>query len=112
MLVVNKIDGVADRVLLGRFGPDGAMVSARTGEGLAELSRRVAYAARQDHEEAWLRVPLREGSWLARLNASAEILESTFQDSCCILRVRAPKSLAGRLRRFTIDRPTHTDSRP
>ena len=105
LLVVNKIDGIADRTLLGRFGPDCVFVSATTGEGLGELARRVASAARAGHEEAWLRLPHSEGAWIARLQKEAEILDSRYEDSCCILHVRAPKATTGRLRRFVIEPP-------
>jgi GTP-binding protein HflX len=111
LLVVNKVDRAADRVLLGRFGADALHVSARTGAGLDELARRIGVAARAGHEEAWLRIPLREGAWLARLRADAEVLHTTYEDSCCILHVRAPKAIAGRLRRFATTRPVDGDPR-
>ena len=104
LLVVNKVDEVTDHALLGRFGADAVFVSARTGHGLDELARRVASAMRADHSEMWLSVPFREGATLARLRVEAQILESRYQDSCCILHVRVPQSIAGRLRRFETDR--------
>jgi GTP-binding protein HflX len=105
LLVVNKVDRTVDRVLLGRFGSDAVLVSARSGEGLDELARRVAVAARGSHEDAWLRLPMSEGAWLARLRASAEIVEASYEDSCCILHVRAPPAIVGQLRRFALDPP-------
>jgi GTP-binding protein HflX len=111
LLVANKIDRVEDRALLGRFGADAVCVSARTGEGLPELARKVAAAARCGHEDAWLRLPLEEGAWLARLRAEAEILEAAYEDSTCLLHVRAPTSIVGRLRRFAIAPPERTSSR-
>ncbi len=111
MLVVNKVDHVADRALLGRFGVDAALVSARTGAGLPELARRIGMGARAGHVEAWLRVPMSEGRWLARLRSEAEVLETSYEDSCCILRVRASKAVTGRLRRFSIDPPASGDAR-
>jgi hypothetical protein len=47
-----------------------------------------------------------EGAWLARLRANAEIVAASYEDSCCILHVRAPPAIVGQLRRFVVDPPS------
>jgi GTP-binding protein HflX len=111
ILVANKIDGALDRALIGRLGANAVPLSARTGEGIDELARRVVALARAGHEEAWLRVPLSQAAWLVRLQTEAEILHSRYQDSCCILHVRAPKATTGRLREFVIEPPAESERR-
>jgi GTP-binding protein HflX len=103
LLVVNKVDRLADRALLAQFGADAVALSAASGEGQDELARRVAQRARADHDEVVLRVPFDQGAAIAALRARAEVLESRHDDDGYFLRVRAPQELVGRLRRFVVD---------
>ena len=56
-------------------------------------------------EEAQLRIPQSEGEVLAALDAGASTLEKNYEGNLVHLRVRAPVSLLGRLRRFRIASP-------
>src|SRR5438093_9046268 len=68
-LVLNKIDAVdalTRRRLANRF-PDALLVSARTGEGLDELRRRIAERFAERFEPVRLLIPYGEGARLAEL---------------------------------------------
>jgi GTP-binding protein HflX len=101
-LVVNKVDGVAERGDLARFGVHALHVSARSGEGIAQLAEFVAAAARAGHVELRLRLPHREGALLTAIEASALVLERTVGDEATLLRALVPPTLAGRVRAFVV----------
>jgi len=101
-LVVNKVDGVAERADLARFGIHAHHVSARTGEGIAQLAELVATSARAGHVELRLRLPHREAALLAALEASAQVLERAVGDEATLLRALVPPALAGRVRDFVV----------
>src|SRR5439155_609312 len=70
-LVLNKVDAVdplCRRRLANRF-PDALQVSARTGEGLDELRRRIAERFAERFEPVRLLIPYDEGARLAELYA-------------------------------------------
>src|SRR5207248_2798750 len=70
-LVLNKIDAIdplTKRRLANRF-PDALLVSARTGEGLDELRRRVADRFADRFEPVRLLIPYADGARLAELYA-------------------------------------------
>jgi GTP-binding protein HflX len=100
LLVVNKVDRVADRALLARFGPDAIHVSARTREGIEELRAVVAASARAGHLEMRLRIPHREAALLSAIEASAQILDRSSDDHATTLTAVVPPALAGRVRPY------------
>jgi GTP-binding protein HflX len=99
-LVVNKIDGVADRALLARFGSDAIHVSARSGEGIVELRNLTTAAARAGHVEMRLRIPHREAALLSAIEASAQILDRNVDDDATVVNAVVPPALAGRVRPY------------
>ncbi len=103
-LVVNKVDAIEDRSLLARFGSSAIHVSAKSEEGLDELRRRVAAAARAADETLLLEIPHSEGALLAAVRAHGEVLELRFETDGVVVSARVPKPLAGRVRRFIVNR--------
>jgi GTPase len=95
ILVLNKVDGLEDRLRLATLverdgGRQSIAVSARTGEGLAELE--AAVVERLDRRSALVRatIPFEHGQVLASLRASTSILEEQHdaeQGSILIVRV-------------------------
>jgi GTP-binding protein HflX len=103
--VVNKIDAVTDRVLLGQFGEQAIHLSAHSGEGIEELAAEVRAIYQQDFEELDLEIPAHDGARLAAIEAEGEVLFLESQDGVLLLRARLPPALAGRLRDFVSANP-------
>jgi GTPase len=77
------------------------LLSAKTGEGVAELLTRMDAALSADPlETRAMTVPQSEGGVLAALGAGARIAERTFAGSDVTMVVEGPASLLGRYRRF------------
>ncbi len=75
------------------------LVSARTGEGLDELLRRMDLAMPSDPVvKLSLRLPLAEGRTLALVHALGRVLHSDVEDSHMRLEAEVPVSVARRLR--------------
>jgi len=84
-----------------------ALVSARTGEGLDHLLRRIDAALPIDPLISFnLRVPLAEGRTLALIHALGRVRKSSVQDSLMSLDADVPASIAKRLRlnQYSFDR--------
>lgn len=76
-------------------------ISARTGDGLAELLGRIDEALQEDPMvEARFRIPQSEGEVIAVLEAGAVIRGREFEGNLVRMSVSAPASLVGRFRRF------------
>lgn len=107
--VLNKSDLLTEEERAGLAGrSDVALLSAKTGEGVEELLRRMDAAMSADPlETRTMTVPQSEGGVLAALGAGARISEQHFAGSDVMLVVEGPASLLGRYRRFW----THNGSR-
>jgi GTP-binding protein HflX len=80
------------------------LLSAKTGDGVAELLARMDAALSADPlEMRAMTVPQSEGGVLAALGAGARIAERTFTGSDVTMVVEGPASLLGRYRRFWQD---------
>ena len=97
--VWNKID-LLDPPEAKRYGsgPMELATSARTGEGLDELMRRVDEALGDDPlVEALFDFPSADGERLAMLHRYGEVLETRFENDRVRVRARVTRSLHGRL---------------
>jgi GTP-binding protein HflX len=98
ILVLNKIDRVADRsqlnVLVAQH-PRSVAVSGLTGEGLTSLEDAVMNALAKDFTEAEVVTDSSNGRVLAFLNAHAEIYRQEFRDEAneVVIRCHLPKHL-------------------
>lgn len=101
--VVNKVDAVEDQGFLGAFGTDAVFISARTGEGVEELRRRIQEAAEQDFQLVDLRVPLDDGAALAAIAAHGSILQQDHAEDHVRVLARVPAALMGRLAGYVMD---------
>jgi GTPase len=104
-LVLNKVDAadpLQRRRLANRF-PDALQVSARTGEGLDELCRRIAQAFAERFEPVRLLIPYAEGSRLAELYAlGAPVDERSDRADGVFVRARLPHREIRRFARYLV----------
>jgi GTPase len=113
-LVLNKIDAVdalGRRRLANRF-PDALQVSARTGEGLDELRRRIANRFAERFEPVRLLIPYADGSRLAELYAlGAPVDERADRPEGVFVRARLPRAEVRRFARYLIAEPGEVSAR-
>lgn len=82
----------------GGNGCPAVLVSAKTGEGIEELLRRVDAAIPIDPMiSISLRLPLTQGRTLAMIHALGRVQHSEIQDSAMLLEAEVPESIARRL---------------
>jgi GTP-binding protein HflX len=101
--VVNKVDLLTEEERAGlRAGAGRPLaISAKTGDGLAELLERIDEALQADPMvDARLRIPQSEGEVIAALEAGAVIRGRKYEGNLVWMEVSAPESLVGRFRRF------------
>ena len=109
--VLNKVDLLQQdqregliRMATSANGNAAALVSAKTGEGMDDLLKRVDAALPVDPIVTLsLRLPLAEGRTLALIHAMGRVLNSAVEDSHMTMDAEVPVSIARRLRlsRFT-----------
>jgi GTP-binding protein HflX len=103
VLVLAKADTLPDerRAELSYRHRDGILVSAQSGEGIAELTERVADEFDRRLSEVELLVPYQEGGRLAELHELAGDLEREDTPDGVRVSVRLPASIAARYAAFT-----------
>jgi GTPase len=101
IMVLNKVDQVRDgmhlQALLNR-DPGAVAVSARTGQGLGDLARRVRDSLQGSSRRWSLSVPMGEGRLMAQLRELATVVESSASDSEMTFQLTVAPRQAGRLR--------------
>ena len=105
MLVVNKIDAIdplTRRRLQNRF-PDAVLISARTGENLDELKRRVADFFSSRYIDVRLLVPHADGSELSALySTGAPITAREDAAEGVLVTARLPRDMVGRFAAYRV----------
>jgi GTPase len=105
MLVVNKIDAIdalTRRRLRNRF-PDAVLISARTGENLDELKRRVADFFSSRYVDVRLLVPHAAGSELSALySTGAPITAREDAAEGVLVTARLPRDMVGRFAAYRV----------
>lgn len=103
LLVVNKVDATSDLAMakLRRALPGAVFISARTGEGLDVLQRRMAELAVPTDTAVDVVIPYERGDLVARVHADGRVQESEHHAEGTRIRARVPVALAARLREFT-----------
>jgi GTP-binding protein HflX len=108
LLVVNKVDAASDLALakLRRALPGAVFVSARTGEGIDILRRRMSeLAALSNRTETAVDVviPYDRGDLVARVHADGRVQHSEHHADGTRIKARVPLALAASLREFSAD---------
>jgi GTP-binding protein HflX len=102
LIVVNKIDA-ADPVTLTQLRgllPGAAFVSARTGEGIAELRTQLDEVLLRPEIEVNVRLPYSRGDLMARIHSDGQILESSHEEDGTLIHARVPQALASALLQY------------
>jgi GTPase len=105
LLVVNKMDAASDLMLAKlRHGLPGAVfVSARTGDGIDALRRRISELAMPTDTAVDVVIPYDRGDLVARVHADGRVQQAEHNSQGTRLRARVPVALAASLREFSAD---------
>ena len=103
LLVVNKADAASGLTLakLRHALPGALFVSARTGDGIDVLRRRMAEAAVPADTAVDVVIPYHRGDLVARLHAEGRVQQQEHSADGTRIKARVPVALAGRLREFS-----------
>jgi GTP-binding protein HflX len=109
LLVLNKVDAAASRHqidrLLARY-PNAVPISARSGQGLVQLSAAVSDALSRNFLDVDIETGVDNGRLLAYLAAHGEVLSKRYQDSRVVVHCRLSREHLGRIHEeATIIRP-------
>jgi GTPase len=102
LLVVNKVDAASDLALakLRHVLPGAVFVSARTGDGIDALRRRMAELAAPTDTPVDVMIPYDRGDLVARLHADGRIQQEEHHADGTRIKARVPVALAANLRDF------------
>lgn len=95
--VFNKADRLAEPPA--QAAPNSCYVSAKTGQGLAELLAAIEAALQEKTVEVSLKLGYQEGAKLAQIQKYAEKLDIDYQDAYMQVRATLPEEAAGRILR-------------
>jgi len=108
LVVINKADA-ADPLALARLRrrePNSVVVSARTGEGLAELLAVIERDLPRIDREVRLLLPYDRGDLVARVHDQGEVLKLEHTGEGTELHARVPESLTGEIERYLVEPST------
>jgi GTP-binding protein HflX len=102
LLVVNKTDAAGDLQLarLRHLLPDAVFLSARRGDGVGQLRRRIAELLPRPEVDVELLVPYAQGSLVARVHAEGEVLAEEHTPDGTRMHARVGAELATAVRPF------------
>lgn len=102
IVVFNKSDLVSedDRLVLRGLEPNAIFVSARSGEGMAELDRRIAEILPEPDVELDLLVPYDRGDLISQLHQSGHILSTEYVESGTRVRALVHADIASNFTAF------------
>jgi GTP-binding protein HflX len=103
LIVFNKIDKLGDRQLvdgyLKRF-PGSVAISARTGEGVAQLVQALQEALSAWRLRSRFKIPASESALLAEIHRVGHVLELKYEADTAVVVAHVPPELAQKLERF------------
>ncbi len=101
LLVLNKVDGIADLVQLealrNRY-PHAVAISAKTGEGLSQFATKVSRALSRDFLDLEIDLDVSNGRLLAFLAKYGEVLSKTYVENRVVVHCRISQKHRGQLR--------------
>jgi GTP-binding protein HflX len=93
LMVFNKADLVSSAAMMSRFlerYPHGAVISAKTGQGVPELMAELGTALRPIREFLELAVPHERADVIARLHEVAQVVERDYEGEAAKFKARIP----------------------
>lgn len=102
ILVLNKID-IAQQDVLDqwmRLHPEGLPVSAKTGQGLENLTALVENKLTSEMEELVLAIPHSDYALIPLLHREGSVIEEKTEDECTIVRCRIPRRLETKVEKY------------
>ena len=104
LVVVNKTDAASDLMLarLRHELPGAVFVSARTGNGIDALRRRIAELAVLADAAVDVVIPYHRGDLVARVHADGRVQQAEHNSDGTRIRARVPLALAASLREFSV----------
>ena len=102
LIVYNKIDLVdeAQRMALRGMEPRSIAVSARTGEGMAELEAKIAELLPEPNIEVELVIPYNRGDLVSRMHLNSRIVKLEYEEDGTHVTAFVSPEFAGELRAF------------
>jgi GTP-binding protein HflX len=103
LIVVNKVDAASGLGLakLRRALPEAMFVSARTGDGVEGLRRRMAELAVPTDTAVDVVIPYERGDLVARMHADGRVQQTEHNSDGTRIKARVPVALAASLREFS-----------
>ena len=104
LLVLNKVDALTNderAVLAGRY-PDAILVSARTHEGMEDLTGAMSLSLGASETTLNVVIPYEHGEETARAHRMGAVISESFEDDGVHLTVRCPDGLTARLERYRV----------
>jgi GTPase len=100
IVVFNKADLLDEetRLVLRGLEPSALFVSARSGEGVAELQQRISDLLPQPDVELELLVPYDRGAVVSFAHANARVIDTAYEEAGTRLSLRATEPVAAQLR--------------
>jgi GTP-binding protein HflX len=103
LIVFNKIDKLGDRELIGSYlkrFPGSVAISARTGEGVAQLVQALQEALSAWRLRSRFRIPASESALIAEIHRVGHVLELSYDGEGAVIVAHVPSELAQKLKRF------------
>jgi GTP-binding protein HflX len=105
ILVFNKVDRFRDpveREILVRRFPESLAISARTGAGFEELTRRLSEILTRQLRDLEVSIPQSEGKLLAELTTWSVLVEREYVDGHVRMKLRVPDRAVYKLEKFKV----------
>jgi GTP-binding protein HflX len=105
LMVFNKVDLLPHGAAMSRFlekFPHGAVISARTGEGVPELMAELGAALRPIREFVELAVPHDRSDIIARLHEVGQVVERDYEGEAARFKARIPPHFHHEFEKFVV----------
>jgi GTP-binding protein HflX len=105
LMVFNKADLLPNGAVMSRFlerHPQGAVISAKTGEGVPELLAELGSALRPIREFLELAVPHERSDVIARLHEVGQVVERDYEGAAARFKARIPPHFHHEFQKFVV----------